>query len=83
MAKKKSNKNPCSRETFPKLPGGTSFFLFEDAVKIGNIIETAVISHFRYRIRRFDQDAACMTEPDFRQAIDKGITRPLPEETAK
>ena len=83
MVKKKSNKNPCSGKALPELPGRAAFFLFENAVEIRNIVEPAVVSHFCNRIRGIDQYAARMTQADFGEAVNKSISRSLPEETTE
>ena len=83
MVKMRSNKNPSSGKTFPEFPWRTTFFSFENAVEIRDIIKPAMVSHFRDRMGGFDQDAARMAQPDFREAVDKSISCPLPEEPAE
>ena len=44
-----------ARIALPEIFGCSAFFLFEDAVKIGNVIKPAVVSDFCNRLRSIDQ----------------------------
>ena len=83
MVKKQSNKNPCSRETFPELSWRTAFFLFKNPVEIRYVVKPAVIGHFSNGIGGLNEDAAGVSQADFRQTVDKSIARPLTKKPAE
>ena len=60
------NTNFCSvSKTFPEFFWSTALFLFEDPVKVGNIIETALVRYFGDRMSGIDQHLGSMAQPDF------------------
>lgn len=52
-----SNEYPRSTEAFPEVFGRAPFFLFEYTVKVGNIVEPAIVRHFCNGLRGVDQHA--------------------------
>ena len=77
------NKNPCSGEAFPEIFRRAVFLLFKNAVEVGDIIKPAVVGNFGNRLRGIDKHAGSMSQPYFRQAVDKGIAGTLFKKPAK
>ena len=57
----------------PEFLGRAIFFLFKDAVKIRDVIKSALISNFVYGVRGFYQQPGSMPQPYFYQCIHEGF----------
>lgn len=60
-----------------------SFFLPEETVEIGYIIEPAIISYFCYRLGSVYQQPGCMAQPHFQQTVHESDAGPVFKETAE
>ena len=76
-------KDPRPGKAFPEVLGGAAFLFLKDAVEIGDIVEAAVIGHFRNGLGGVDEHAGGMAEADLGQAVYKGIAGPLLEKAAE
>ena len=77
------DKYPRSRKAFAKILRRAAFLLFEDAVKVGNIIEPAIVGYFSNRLRSVDQHAGGMSQSYFGETVYKRIACTLFEKAAE
>ena len=70
-------------KALPESLGGTSLFLLEYSVKVGNIIKTTMIGDFGYRMGCVNQFFGSMAQPDLIQAINKRISCSFLNKSAK
>lgn len=68
---KHSNNGFVLAVVLAELAGGNSFSLLEDAVEVGHIVESAIVTDFRNRVGRVDQCPGGCSQTYVGQEIDE------------
>lgn len=68
---------------FPEFFRRAALFLFEQPVKVGDVVESAIVRHFRDGLGSINQQTGRMTQSHFQEAIHKRDAGAGFEEAAK